>query len=200
MIPVAKVDEPAGFDVKVRKTGQIWLTSTPGVRRPRPFLNAYIGALNKGFHGLCGYAAMLDPTGGTVDHYLSYKHHPNLAYEWTNYRFAAATLNSSKKNADDAVLDPFEVGAGWFEIILPSLQLCLTDRVPAGQRKKAEYTLKRLRLRDGEGVIRWRQTWYEMYQRGKLSLEGLREVAPLIAEAVEREMAKKPAPPVAPGT
>lgn len=29
--------------------------------------------------------------------------------------------------------------------------------------------------------------WYEMYQNGKLTLGGLREVAPLIADAVERQ-------------
>jgi hypothetical protein len=118
--------------------------------------------------------------------YLSYRNRPDLAYEWTNYRFASAPLNASKKHADDSVLDPYEVGAGWFEIILPSLQLRATSAVPLALREKAEYTLKRLRLRDGERVIRWRRQWYAMYQQGKLPLAGLRDVAPLIAAAVER--------------
>lgn len=185
MIHVGNVAEPATFHDEVRKPGKAWLKGHPGALRPAPYWDAFLQPLETGFAGLCGYAAMLDPTGGTVDHYLSYRSRPDLAYEWDNYRFASAALNSSKKNADDSVLDPYEVGDGWFEILLPSLQLQVTDRVPKRLRKKAEYTLKRLRLRDGERVIRWRRTWYEMYESGKLSLSGLREVAPLIADAVE---------------
>ncbi|SFL44197.1 hypothetical protein SAMN02982985_00153 [Rugamonas rubra] len=134
---------------------------------------------------------MLDPTGGTVDHYLSYKNHPDKAYDWENYRFASGTLNSSKKNADDTVLDPYEVGAGWFEVILPSLQMKITDIVPAAHRAKAQHTLKRLKLRDGERIIRWRQSWYDMYLAGELPLSGLRRVAPLIADAVEKKLAEE---------
>jgi hypothetical protein len=89
-------------------------------------------------------------------------------------------LNSSKRDADDAVLDPFEVGAGWFEIILPSLQMRVTDAVPAAYRAKAEFTLTRLKLRDGERVIRWRKSWYDMFLSGRLTLDGLRGVAPLL--------------------
>jgi hypothetical protein len=130
---------------------------------------------------------MHDPTGGTVDHYLSFKNHPHLAYEWTNYRFASATLNSSKKNADDAVLDPHEVGDGWFEIILPSLQMKVSATIPAAYRAKAEHTISRLKLRDGERIIRWRQSWYVLYLNGGLSLDALRQVAPLIAAAVQAQ-------------
>ena len=189
MIPVNRVIEPPTFHDQVREPGKAWLKAHPQALRPAPYWDAVLQPLETGFGGLCGYAAMLDPTGGTVDHYLSYRSRPDLAYEWDNYRFASATLNSSKKNADDSVLDPYEVREGWFEVLLPSLQLQTTDRVPKRLRKKAEYTLKRLRLRDGERVIRWRMRWYEMYQSGKLTLSGLREVAPLIAEAVARQNA-----------
>jgi len=130
---------------------------------------------------------MLDATGGTVDHYRSFTHHRDLAYEWSNYRFASATMNSKKRAQDDRVLDPEEVRTGWFEILLPSLQMRMTDRVPLRLRSKAAHTLSRLGLADGEPVIRWRRAWFELYQRGDLSIEGLRAVAPLIAEAVERD-------------
>ena len=60
---------------------------------------------------------------GTVDHYLSCANHRALAYEWTNYRFTSARMNSIKRTEDDRVLDPFEVGDDWFEILLPSLQM-----------------------------------------------------------------------------
>lgn len=187
MIPVPRTKKPRGFDAKVKAPGDAWLASNPAAARPPALWAPYTAQLSDAFGSLCGYAAMLDPTGGTVDHFLSFKHHRDLAYEWSNYRFASAPMNSSKRDADDAVLDPFEVGAGWFEVILPSLQMRVTDAVPAAYRVKAEFTLKRLKLRDGERVIRWRRSWYRMYTSGQLTLDGLRTVAPLLAAAVEAE-------------
>jgi len=95
-------------------------------------------------------------------------------------------MNSSKKTADAEVLDPYEIQPGWFEILLPSLQMRVTDRVPEQYRERAQFTLQRLRLRDGERIIEWRQGWYEAYLSGDLTLAQLRQWAPLIAEAVER--------------
>ena len=187
MIPVRRVKKPRGFDAKVKVPGDTWLASNPAAARPPALWAPYTAELSEGFGNLCGYAAMHDPTGGTVDHFFSFKRHRQLAYEWNNYRFASGPLNASKRDADDAVLDPFEVGAGWFEIILPSLQLRVTEAVPAANRAKAEFTLKRLNLRDGERVIRWRRSWYRMYTRGQLTLDGLRTVAPLLAAAVEAQ-------------
>ena len=82
------------------------------------------------------------------------------------------------------------MGVGWFEIELPSLQMRVTNAVPASHRAKAEFTLKKLKLRDGERVIRWRQSWYQLYLAGELGLEGLRKMAPLIAQAVEKQAAQ----------
>jgi hypothetical protein len=187
MIPVNEVATPAGFKKKAKLPGEAWLKANPGAIRPKAFWIPFTPKLAEGFDHLCGYAAMLDPTGGTVDHFISFKNRPDLAYEWSNYRFASGPLNSSKRNADAAVLDPYDVGVGWFEIILPSLQLRLTSQVPAAYKAKAEYTLNRLQLRDGERVIRWRWAWYELYLQGKLSIDGLRQVAPLIAAAVDKQ-------------
>ncbi len=186
MIPVRPVDEPYGFDTRVRKPGSAWLKANPRAKRPRPLWNEFLPDLEVGFESLCGYAAMLDPTGGTTDHFLSFRNHPDLAYEWRNYRFASATMNATKRTADASVLDPYEVCAGWFEILLPSMQMRMTGAVPAALREKAQHTLERLSLRDGERIIRWRRCWYDVFLRGELTLEGLRRVAPLIAEAVQR--------------
>ena len=191
MIPVACPQEPDDFDRAVRLPGNAWLGLNQDAGRPAPFWNKCATELADAFSNLCGYAAMLDPTGGTVDHYLSWKNHPALTYEWHNYRFASGVLNSSKKTADSDVLDPYEVGPGWFEILLPSLQMTVTDAVPPAYRAKAEYTLKRLKLRDGERVIRWRRSWLRMYQEGKLTLDGLRDVAPLIAAAIDKKQRRR---------
>lgn len=186
MIPVSRAEEPAEFDEQVRRPGIQWLAENPKVGRPRDFWTHCLPALREAFSSRCGYAAMYDATGGTVDHYLSVKNHRDRAYEWKNYRFASGPMNITKKNADATVLDPHEVQAGWFEILLPSLQMRVTDSVPNEFRERAEYTLKRLKLRDGERILEWREGWYQGYLNGWVSLEGLRQYAPLIAKAVER--------------
>jgi hypothetical protein len=186
MIGVQPVAVPKTFDATARQPGLAWLKTHPDATRPRDYWSPHKPVLAEGFANLCGYAAMLDPTGGTVDHYLSFANHPELTYEWSNYRFASQALNASKRAADAAVLDPYVVKEGWFEILLPSLQLQATPRVPKKWRAVAEYTLKRLGLCDGEKILRWRRQWYAMYEKGDLTLEGLRTVAPLIAEAVTR--------------
>jgi hypothetical protein len=189
MIPVIPPAMPANFEAEVGQPGNAWVAANPSsTRRPPALWQACSAALAQGFGKRCAYAAMLDPTGGTVDHYYSWINYPYLAYDWENYRFASAAFNSSKKDVDDAVLDPFDVKAGWFEILLPSLQLIVTDAVPEKYRAKADYTLARLKLGHGARAVKWRQTWYQMYQDDKLPLETLREVAPLIAAAIDKQL------------
>jgi len=179
--------EPPDFDARVRQPGRRWLANpNHHAKRPRDFWSAFKSQLARGFNNLCAYSAMYEPVG-TVDHYLSVDNHRNLAYEWSNYRYAAQWINSSKGNADERVLDPFQVQDGWFEILLPSFQLVLTDRVPAKERDRAAYTLRRLRLQNGEAVMRQRQEWYETYQRGGITLDELERKAPLIARAIRRQ-------------
>ena len=131
---------------------------------------------------------MYEPVG-TVDYFLSCDNHLHLAYEWSNYRFASGWINSSKGTLDQQVLDPFEVENDWFEILLPSLQLIITDKVPLHERQKAEFTLQKLHLRDDERVLRQRQAWYKLYIDGDLTLTGLEKKAPLIARAVRKQQA-----------
>jgi len=185
MIRFQPVPEPDGFEKGCRRRGEAWLQEHPAPAGPRDFWSLFKPQLADAFHQLCGYSCVYEPVG-TVDHYLSCKETRERAYDWSNYRFASQWVNSSKQTADDEVLDPFEVADGWFEILLPSLQLVLTDRIPPEVRGRAAHTLKRLHLRDDERVIRPRREWYRMYMAGELTLEGLREKAPLIARAVEK--------------
>lgn len=187
MIPVDPLPEPPEFDEQVRQPGKAWLQQHPDAERPRDFWSPFKPPLAAGFGNRCGYAAMLDLVG-TIDHYLSCKNYPEQTYEWSNYRFASGWINSSKQDADERVLDPFLVEDGWFEILLPSLQLVMTDAIPAEERERAAFTLERLHLCDGETVIKQRMGWYKLYQQGKLSLAGLDDVAPLIARAVRKQM------------
>jgi hypothetical protein len=186
MLKFNSPSEPPDFDVKARQPGNNWLGKNPNRRRPKDYWSNFKSNLADGFGNLCGYSAMYEPIG-TVDHYLSCDNHRHLAYEWSNYRFSSAWINSSKGTIDDQVLDPFLVKDDWFEILLPSLQLVLTDAVPPEERQKAEFTLQRLHLRDDERVIRQREAWYQMYLTGEITLIGLEKKAPLIARAIRQK-------------
>lgn len=181
--------EPENFDAKARQPGNNWLEKNPDKKRPKDYWSQFRSDLADGFGDLCGYTAMYDSTGGTVDHYLSWKYHPHLTYEWSNYRFAFGRVNSSKGTLDNQILDPFEVEDDWFEILLPSLQLVITDAVPEEKRQKAEFTLKKLGLVKDVWVMRLRREWYQMYIDGDLTLTGLEKKAPLIALAVRKQQA-----------
>jgi hypothetical protein len=83
-------------------------------------------------------------------------------------------------------VDPFEVGIDWFEIVLPSLELVATDRVPDAWKTRVQTMLGRLHLGRDERVMRQRREWFRMYQEGELTLDGLEKKAPLIAMAVRK--------------
>ncbi|MFV8749914.1 hypothetical protein ACNOYE_05150 [Nannocystaceae bacterium ST9] len=191
MIHVDPVPEPEAFKTDARPRALAWLAGRRHKpRRPRDFWSAFRAELAAGFHERCGYSAMYIPNG-TIDHFISWGEDPDLAYTWSNYRYAESWINSSKQDLDsDQLLDPFEVGDDWFEILLPSLQLVATKNVPARYRKRAETMLTRLGLRDDERILKQRRAWYRLYCDEKLTLEGLRNLAPLIARAVEKQRAK----------
>lgn len=197
MMRFERTPEPDGFDEKVRQKGNAWLAKNPH-KKAKDFpdhWNDFKRPLAEGFKKFCAYSVTFivsHKQGGTVDHYLCKSDYPQQAYEWDNYRYALPLINSYKgaynsykKPADEWILDPFEVEDDWFELLLPSLQLVLTDAVPPEKRKHAEFTLKQLRLTDDETLVAYRQQWYELYQEG-LSLEKLENKAPLIARAVKR--------------
>lgn len=188
MIPIPNpIPEPTGFDVQCRQPGNQWLrdnaSNTAGF--PRHW-SRFEADLERAFSNRCGWWAMWI-NSGTTDHFFSTAKPNNrhLIYEWNNYRFAASTLNSSKQDLDDRILDPFEVQAGWFEVLLPSMQLVRTDAVPDHLRAKADFTIDRLRLVKGRKVRMNRLHWYETFKRNR-DLTGLRDHAPLVAAAVEK--------------
>ena len=182
--------EPAAFDARCRQRGQKWLADHPGYDRPHDYWSEFEPDLRTAFRGLCAYCVMLVMKAQT-DHFipvavLKQRKQDHRAYEWDNFRYGEGVLNGRKSK--HIVLDPFKVQDEWFEISLPSLQLLLTDKVPAEKKELAEFTVKQLGLQDDEVVVRYRRKWFELYQERKLTLDGLNEVAPLIARAVEADL------------
>jgi len=183
-------DEPRNFDTRCRKRGRAWLAENPDYVRPKDYWTEFEPDLREAFDGLCAYCAMRIMKG-QVDHFrpvavLKEEGNVESAHEWSNFRYGEGQLNGKKWK--HIVLDPFDVQDGWFEVHLPDLQLVATNAIPEEVRELATFTIKKLGLRDGEVVVRYRRAWFEMYRQGKLTLEGLSEVAPLIALAVEKDL------------
>jgi hypothetical protein len=190
---VKRVKEPTKFDERCRKRGQKWLQTHPIYDRPYDYWSEFEPELRAEFGGRCGYCAILI-SKGQVDHFipvavLKQTARDREAYEWTNFRYADGPINQKKHKK--IVLDPFKVQDDWFEIQLPSLQLVLTAAVPKSQRALAEFTIgpAGLGLRDDESLIRYRRAWFEFYQTRQLTIDVLKNIAPLIAAAVERDLA-----------
>ena len=178
------VPEPAEFRAQVSVPGARWLENHPDGGRPPDYWSSFQSHLAAGFNDLCGYLAMY-VTDGTVDHFVSVREDRSRTYDWSNYRFASAWMNSVKGSVSSTdILDPYAVEDGWFEILLPSLQLVVTDAVPERLRTRAEFVLDRLRLRDDARVLRQRAEWYRMYVERQMTLAELARKAPLIARAV----------------
>lgn len=192
MIRVRPRAEPKNFARRCRERGRRWLKNHAGYEgHPYDYWSAFEHELRATFGGLCGYCAM-KVMKGQIDHFipvaiLKAQGRDHLVYEWSNFRYGERVVNQRKSN--HLVLDPFKVKDDWFEILLPSLQLVLTQKVPKTKRKLAEFTIEKLGLQDSEMVVRYRQVWFQLYQNRKLTSEGLKEVAPGIARAVERDLA-----------
>lgn len=194
MIPVPKPRKPNTFDRDCRTPGNLWLAANTNSKKFPTHWIKFQPNLERGFSSRCGWWAVRI-TDGPVDHYMSKKNHRHLAYEWTNYRYIAGSVNSSKGNHDDAVLDPFEVKTGWFEVILPSMQLVRTAQVPALLQAKADFTIKQLKLANGYKIRKIRRGYYEDHKLRGLPINLLQNYAPLVADAVVKWQAtKRPLP------
>ncbi|MCG5052441.1 MAG: hypothetical protein KA712_05735 [Myxococcales bacterium] len=186
MIRFEPCPKPATFKDLVEIPGTTWL-ETNATGRPPAHWRHIRNDLAEAFCDLCAYSAMFEPVG-TVDHFISVSEDRRKAYDWSNYRFAAGWINSSKQSLKSTqVIDPFEVVNEWFEVQLPSMQLVLTRNVPAHEKKRAEFVLERLHLGHDERVVRQRREWYRMFQEGEIGIEALRKKAPLIAAAVAKQ-------------
>ncbi|WP_459556877.1 hypothetical protein [Lacunimicrobium album] len=188
-----RVEKPGRFDKECRIPGQHWLEENPGFTTAKNLWSQFEPDLRAGFKELCAYCCMWIAYG-EVDHFipvskLKKENRSSEIYDWDNFRYSSHELNNKKKAK--VVIDPFVVENDWFEIILPSLQMKLTDKVPEQFKAVAEFVLSKdgLDLSNGEYVIRSREQFFKIYIEG-VSIEKLRQWAPLIADAIERDLAQ----------
>ena len=192
MIRVERTTEPPNFDEDVRKPGMRWLAEhDPSKKRPPSYWREVHLPLRKAFHHRCAYTAMVVSGGGTVDHFVSVKEaresgSSELIYEWSNYRFADSSINSSKQDLRSSMLlDPFNIEDDWFEVQLPSCQLRVTELCPASHRERASFMLDRFRL-NSERWVDIRRVWLDCYEKSP-DIAWLETVAPMLARAVRKQ-------------
>lgn len=190
MIRFTPAPEPKDFQEKVREPGERWLAKRGPKGRPPKLWNRVLPELQAAFRELCAYSAVHLFSSGAVDHFqpLSRPAGRRLAYEWRNYRYAAHWVNSLKRDLPpEKVLDPFEVEDGWFEVLLPSCQLVMTDACPPERREAARTMLEALKLGHGQRAVKARLAWLDEYRNGHASFSMLQRMAPLVARAVRKE-------------
>ncbi len=149
-------------------------------------------ALRRAFSGRCGYTT--HPIDyGTVDHFYSRENYRARTYLWSNYRFATSWINSAKKpEYDGKIIDPYVVQPGWFEVILPSMQLQANmASIPAKWQPQVKYTLQHLPIRDDERVVTFRHECYQQYKANP-QIGWLLHIAPLVGQAVQKWLLANP--------
>ncbi len=137
---------------------------------------------------ICAYMAIWieEVTGaGTIDHMIPRAVDWNHVYEWDNYRLACSLMNS-RKNAAIAVLDPFQVEPGWFELDLVGMQVRASGTVSPSIRERLERTIERLRLNESDcREARW--AWANAYFRREISYAFVARRAPFVACELRRQ-------------
>jgi hypothetical protein len=211
MIRVGLAAEPASFDGAVRQpgldairelVGEEPLKKRPGRKRKtiadsrdaipadefppiwRTALSDMLGAYKR----LCAYTCLYieHVTGGaSVDHMLPKSTRWDHIYEWSNYRLACALMNSRKNDAAD-VLDPFEVGDGWFALEFDEHQVICGPGIDVATAAKVEATITRLKLND-EDCLKARREYAQSYQEGEIGLSYLERRSPFIARELRRQ-------------
>jgi uncharacterized protein (TIGR02646 family) len=160
VIPVTERPPPPLFDERVRKPGLHWLEDhdvsldthlEPGTKI-HPYWRECLDELHAGYGGVCAYLCVFVErcTGGaSTDHFVAKSRRARLAYEWSNYRLACATMNSRKRDFED-VLDPFTLAPGTFRLELVTGRIYPSPDLKDVDGDAAKATIERLGLDEPE--------------------------------------------------
>ncbi len=179
MIRVERQDEPPEFDDRVRRPG---LQALAEGKLPDHWRRC-LHDLMKAYDGVCAYLCVKIPFG-TVDHFVPKSVRPDLAYEWSNFRFADAWMNSRKSHFGD-VVDPFEIEADWFHLVFPSCSVRPRPDLDASLRERVLATIRRLDL-NGFRCRQAREVYYRMHRDG-LPFVHLEQLCPFVALELRRQ-------------
>ena len=192
MIPVEAQPEPADFVDKVKKAGLQFLAqvSQPTAQqwKGREYWQRVLPEMRKAYVGICAYSAHWIPysTGNhSIDHFVPKAQQPNLAYEWTNYRYVSARFNSRKGTR--AIIDPFTLRPDWFMIDFNSFLIYPNPALLAEEKAQVYETINCLKLNADDDLVTERQAWFTDYLDGSIPFTHLQKHAPFIAYDIQRQ-------------
>jgi len=189
LIPVALAPEPLTFETEVRRPGSQFLKKHPKPSnndfKQAPYWRECLGDMHKAYGGICAYSARW-LSHGTVDHFHPKSVRPDLAYEWTNYRYASERMNSYKGDST-AVADPCSILPGWFALDFSTFFAVPGDNLPQKVTVLVSETIRVLRLNKDNTLVEERFLAVEDYARGDVTLEYLDRRYPFIAHELRRQ-------------
>ena len=190
MIPVPQQPEPAAFDACVRRPGLQYLNAAGSARKPSSRLPTFWQRISNELHGayggICAYTCMYLVGTGSVDHFCPKKTNPWLAYEWSNYRLSSDRTNS-RKGDHTGILDPFQIGSQWFELMFPACLVVPGGNLPQSRLPAATRTIDLLKLNDDDDLVQERCDVVMYLRDGLVQLGFLERRYPFIAHELKRQ-------------
>ncbi len=191
MIHVDPKPEPDDFNKKVRIPGNNFLERNPSPRgkdwNRHSYWSCCSDQLYALYNGICAYTGewiSKSLSNSSVDHFYPKSTHPELAYEWSNYRLTTQRMNSYK--ADKIILDPFEVKNGDLTIDFPSCLIMPNAAMNPAEKSKALLTIRILHLNDEEMADN-RYAIIMEYINGNINRQFLKNRYPFIEYELERQ-------------
>ncbi|MCP4370629.1 MAG: hypothetical protein GY797_21330 [Deltaproteobacteria bacterium] len=192
MIPVQPKPEPENFDQRVGKPGANFLKEVPQPTnsqwKGKEYWQKVLPDMRRAYYCTCAYCAQWIPHGTgnhSIDHFLPRSKYPELAYEWSNFRYVSSRFNSRK--GIRTILDPFQIEEGWFVLDFISFFIEPDSNLPTNIQDAIRETIEVLRLNKDEDLVKERQTWFEDFQTGEISFSHLKKMSPFIAYELERQ-------------
>lgn len=213
MIPVVEAPEPAEFDDTVRQPGLLALQElrepTKAARRPGPkrkhtpdLWTRALPWMRDAYKRTCAFLGLYIHRGSgrdTVDHFIP-RNGPrgnlDLAYEWSNFRYASLDVNRLK--GTQPFVDPFTIQEGWFGLDLMTFEVFARAAIPTGEGAAWAHTVKVLNEPTFCEARRW---YHERYWGQKLDpydpdepmpLSTLLVMAPFVAAELRRQGRLRP--------
>ena len=191
MIPVKMFPEPVDFDAKVRRKGLGFLALTPsptqGQWHRKSFWREIIPEMRILYGGICNFCGVWIPyhTGSqSIDHFLNKNVNPNLAYEWTNFRYVSSRFNSRKQVSE--IIDPFTVTNQDFLIRPDNFKVYPGKKLSILREALVDTTITKILNLNSRELIAERFSFYQKYLRYNREILYLEEIAPFLAREVKK--------------
>lgn len=198
VIPVKLRPAPQDFETKVAQPGANWLQkneyplagAVPQGKTSdlHPYWRDVLLDLHEVYDGICAYSCTyleLVHDAHSVDHFIPKSKAVEYAYRWSNYRLASRGMNTKKGESTD-VLDPFELREETFFINFFDGKIFPNHRLPRDVFRKAEATIRRLKL-DSAAGREIRKRHFDDYRLRGVPLDCLKRRSPFVYLEIVRQ-------------